>query len=80
MVPTRLWGLTDPLEIGRRKQATTPLNKESLEPLFAKNLRTKVGWWIPSLVKHWLPFVTNDCPGALLLIRPNSARLKLRMA
>jgi hypothetical protein len=42
MVPTRLWGLTDPLEIGRRKQATTPLNKESLEPLFAKNLRTKV--------------------------------------
>jgi hypothetical protein len=68
----------DPLEIGHREQAMTPLSKESLEPLFAKNLKTKAAWWIPSLEKHWLPFGTNDCPGAL--IRPSSARLKLRMA
>jgi hypothetical protein len=68
----------DPLEIGCRRQATTPLNKESLEPLLAKDLGTKVAWWIPSLVKLWLPFVTNDCPGTLLLIRPSSARLKLK--
>jgi hypothetical protein len=41
MVPTRLWGLTDPLEIGHREQAMTSLSKESLEPMFAKNLKTK---------------------------------------
>jgi hypothetical protein len=56
----------------------TPLSKESLEPLFTKNLKMKAAWWIPSLEKHWLPFSTNDCAGAL--IRPSSARLKLRMA
>jgi hypothetical protein len=37
----RLWGLTDPLDIGHGEQAMTPLSKESLEPLFAKNLKTK---------------------------------------
>jgi hypothetical protein len=67
----------DPLEIGRRKQATTPLIKESLEPLFTKHLGTKVAWWTLSLAKLWLPFVTNDCPETLLLIQPSSARLKL---
>jgi hypothetical protein len=54
------------------------LIKESQEPLLAKDLGTKVAWWIPSLVKLWLPFVMNDCPGTLLLIRPSTARLKLK--
>jgi hypothetical protein len=57
-----------------------PLNKESLEPLLTKNPETKVVWWIPSLVKLWLPFITNDCSEALLPIRPSSARLRLKMA
>jgi hypothetical protein len=30
----------------------TPLNKESLEPLYAKRFKAKAAWWIPSLEKH----------------------------
>jgi hypothetical protein len=42
-----------------------PLSKEFLGNLFAKHLKVKAAWWIPSLEKNWLPFGTNDCPGAL---------------
>jgi hypothetical protein len=36
----------DHLEIGRRRQATMPSIKESLEPLSAKRLEPKAAWWI----------------------------------
>jgi hypothetical protein len=78
MVPTQLWGLTDPLGIGHREQVMMPLSKQSLGPLFVKHLKAKAAWWIPSLERHWLPFGTNDCPGGLN--QSSRARQKLRMA
>jgi hypothetical protein len=46
MDPTQLLGRMDPLEMGRRRRATTLSTKESPEPLSAKRLESKVAWWI----------------------------------